>query len=583
VEAARDFVIRIATVNGTGSASANAILVKSLFRMGVKVACKNLFPSNIQGMPTYYDIRVSPEGWQGPKEKADILVAFNRNTFAKDITTVRPGGYVLYDATAPLPEAWRSEDKTYLPLPVREIVSAIPGAQKTTSQLPNLVYAGCMAAIIGIDYEILQALIVERYRDKKRLEANVLSLQKGFEHGQSWGTLPLRVTKEHRSFNPQESILVDGNYAAALGCLYAGATVVGWYPITPSTSLVQNFESLCHKYRRGDGGKRYAVMQAEDEMAALGIVIGAQWNGARAFTATSGPGLSLMNEFLGYAYYAELPLVLFDVQRAGPATGLPTKTQQSDITLAAYASHGDTKHILLFPGDPQECFQMAADAFDFAERFQTPVLVLSDLNLGMNEFVTPAFVWDEKRTWDRGKMIRSAEGAPKPYYRYADNDGDGIPYRSLPGLSSALAYFTRGSGHDALGRYTEDPKAYAEVMHRIEKKFVTATHALPQPVHKKRGKSHCLVYFGSTEEVMPEVDALTKENYDLLRIRSFPFAETVQTLLQSYDALTVIEQNRDGQMTRLLVSELSLEPKKVRTLAFFDGDPLMAARVFKAL
>ncbi len=580
-----DFVIRFATVNGTGSASANGIIARSLFRCGMNIGPKNMFPSNIQGQPTWYDIRVSERGYSSRKEHADILVSANRNSIASDLGGVRAGGFVIYDSTGHF-EPPKVEGLHYLALPMTELaLQTFPGSPKRF-MLQNLLYVGAVAALIEIPMPVLKTVIQERYGKSKGVDKDLEACELGFAYAKQNFPCPLAFAIKAKEADP-DKILIEGNYAMALGCLYAGASVVGWYPITPSTGLIEQFSSLCEKHRRDPktGARRFAMIQAEDELTAIGITIGANWNGARSFTATSGPGFTLMNEFLGYAYYAEIPTVLFNVQRCGPSTGMPTRNQQADLLQAAYASHGDTKHVMLFPGDPEEGFRFAYQAFDFAERFQTPIIVMSDLELGMNEFVSKPLQWDGASP-DRGKVLRKAEfeARQKPFFRYTDDDGDGIPYRTLPGDDPRMAYFTRGSGHDRFGRYTEDAKAYAENMERIAKKFSLLADKLPAPEYLKNphGKAKsCLVYIGSTKEVITEcIDALGNSGIilDCIRIRAFPFASDLKARLEAYDTLYIIEQNRDAQLRKLLNAELELKAT-MHSLIHFDGLPLIAQKI----
>ena len=586
-----DFLVRFATVNGTGSASANGILAKALFRSGASIGPKNLFPSNIQGMPTWYEIRVSDKGYRSRKERADLLVSVNRNSLLEDLNKVEKHAYVVYDSTGGFLPPAQNESLNWLALPMTQIALDAFSTSPKRFNLQNLIYVGAVAALLNIPTDIVLGLIRERYGKKKGLESDLQAFQLGYDYAKKTFSCPLPFAIEAKAPNP-EAILIEGNYAMALACLYAGATVVGWYPITPSTGLVEHFSSLCERYRKNPetGKKRFAIMQAEDEMTAIGMVVGAAWNGARSFTATSGPGFTLMNEILGFSYYAEIPTVLFNVQRCGPSTGLPTRNQQADLLQAAYASHGDTKHLLLFPCDPKESFEFAALAFDLAERYQTPVIVMSELETAMNEFVSEPLTWDDARMPDRGKIIskQDLETRKKPFFRYLDEDGDGVPYRSFPGVDKRLAYFTRGSGHDRFGRYTEDAVAYCDNMNRLAKKFAELAEKIPAPIHKihkKRTHPVCLVYFGSTQEVMAEVlDLLEAQGVclDTVRLRAFPFSHSVGEILAGYERVFVIEQNRDGQMRALLRGELNLKVD-MESLGFFDGLPLLADQLAKAV
>lgn len=587
----QDFVIRFASVNGTGSASANGIVARSLFRCGLSIGPKNMFPSNIQGMPTWYDIRVSDKEFKSRKEHADLLVSANRNSLEEDLKGVRENAYVIYDSTGGFQAPPTKHKVNLLALPMTQIaLDAFPTNPKRFN-LQNLIYVGAVSALLKIPTEVVEKMIQERYGKKKGVESDIEAFRLGHAYALKHFPCPLPFAVEAKEADP-EKILIEGNYAMALGCLYAGASVVGWYPITPSTGLVENFSALCERYRKNPetGEKRYALVQSEDEMTAIGIVVGAAWNGARSFTATSGPGFTLMHEILGFAYYAEIPTVLFNVQRCGPSTGLPTRNQQADILQAAYASHGDTKHILLFPSNPEEGFHFAQLAFNLAERYQTPVIVMTELETGMNEFISKPLRKDPSLTTDRGKVLRKDDflKRAKPFFRYMDEDGDGVPYRSVPGDDSRLAFFTRGSGHDRFGRYTEDANAYADNMERLAKKFRLLSEHLPQAeLHSSKKRTHniCLVYFGSTQEVMNEVSYLLEGkglHFDSLRIRSFPFSETLQRTLQNYDTVLIIEQNRDAQMRKLLSGELDLK-MKLESVCFFDGLPLVAEKVAKEI
>ena len=462
-----DFAFKIATANGTGSASANGLIMQAIFRMGIPVTGKNVFPSNIQGLPTWYEIRVSGRGYTARTPEFDLMVAINAATYQKDVAEVRSGGWLFYDSSWPLDERLRRPDVTYLGVPLAALCNETFQGVRERILMKNIAYAGALAALLGMDTAIIRALLEEKYGRKQALMA---SNQKAVDLGYDYATrtfdcpLPIHLTPLDKT---RDAILIDGNTAAALGCLYAGATVGAWYPITPATSLMEAFRNFCMKYRRDPetNANRFAILQAEDELAAIGMVIGAGWAGARAFTPTAGPGISLMNEFIGLAYYTEIPAVIFDVQRTGPSTGMPTRTQQGDLMTCAYASHGDTRHICLYPGDPREAFEFAVMSFDLAERFQTPVFVLSDLDIGMNDWMIPKLAWDDAYRPDRGKVL-SAEQLEevKTFYRYMDADGDGIPYRTLPGTHPKGAYFTRGSGHNKYGGYTEDPEEYQEVL-----------------------------------------------------------------------------------------------------------------------
>ncbi|MSR35737.1 MAG: 2-oxoacid:acceptor oxidoreductase subunit alpha [Gemmatimonadetes bacterium] len=579
-----DFAFRVATVNGTGSASANGLILKCIYRMGIPVSGKNVFPSNIQGLPTWYELRVSKDGYLARTPKFDLTVAMNPATYQKDVTEVQAGGWILYDDSWPLAKALIRPDVTYLGVPLaRMCVDRFKGSRERIL-MKNIAYAGALAALIGLDMEIVKELLKETYSRKPALlDSNYTALALGYDYAQEhFGALPLQL----QSVEPDgEYVMMDGNTAAALGCVYAGATVGAWYPITPATSLMDNFRDLCKRYRtEPDGSKRYVILQAEDELAAAGMVVGAAWMGARAFTPTAGPGIDLMSEFIGLAYYTEIPCVFFDVQRTGPSTGMPTRTQQGDMTLVAYASHGDTKHIVLFPADPGECFYLAVAAFDLAERFQTPVFVLSDLDIGMNDWRIPRLRWDESYQWDRGKVFGEAELAKlKSFSRYLDVDGDGIAARTLPGVSAKGAYFTRGSGHDKHGRYTEDEDAYQEVVDRLVHKLETVRKAVPAPIIERReGAVAAIVCAGSSDAACREaIAALAARGHvvDYMRVRAFPFSPEVEAFLAGHQTVFVVDQNRDGQLRTLLVNDTSAEKKKLHSVRHYSGTPLSAVHV----
>jgi 2-oxoglutarate ferredoxin oxidoreductase subunit alpha len=573
-----DFVIKLANVNGTGSASANSLLMKSIFRMGVPVMGKNYFPSNIQGLPTWYEIRVTRDGYVARSGRVDMMVAMNAETYAKDLREVSPGGYLIYDSTWPRPALLKRDDITIMGVPLARMCNETFQGVRSRILLKNIMYAGVLGALLDVDLEIMRAMLGESYAKKKSLlDANVQALEIGYnyakEHFQC--PLPMRVRRMDKTGG---HIMIDGNTAAALGCLYAGATVGAWYPITPSTSLMDGFKNFCEKWRVDPqtGKRNFVIVQCEDELSAIGTVIGAMWNGARAFTPTSGPGISLMNEFIGLAYYAEVPAVIFDIQRVGPSTGMPTRTQQCDLTLAAYASHGDTRHVLLFPRDPEECFYMSIEAFDLAERLQTPVFVMSDLDIGMNDWMCPDLKWDDAYRPDRGKVL-SKEQIEKleKFHRYLDPDGDAIPYRTLPGVHPKGAYFTRGSGHTQYGGYTEDSTEYQIVLDRLKRKFDTAKTLVPKAEFDGRnGHDIGLVSLGSCDGAVREaIDILKRRgvNVDYMRVRSFPFGQEVEDFLASHKTLFVIEQNRDAQLRALLTLETAVDKSKLRSILHYSG------------
>lgn len=585
-----DFVVRFANVNGTGSASANYLFAKSVFRMGVPVSAKNIFPSNIQGLPTWYEVRVSEKGYLGRKEGIDLMISVNPQSFKKDIASVRSGGYFLYDSTKPLHNEFLREDIHFIGVPLMEICNREFTDPRQKQLFKNIVYVGAVARLLNIDTNIIEGLFAEQFQGKEKLIApNVKALHLGSDFIKENFSFPLDFYVEARDL-VGDSIMIDGNSAAGLGAIYAGATVVSWYPITPSTSLVSSFESYAKKLRKDPltGKNNFSIVQAEDELAAIGMAIGANWNGARSFTATSGPGLSLMSEFLGLAYYSELPVVLVDVQRSGPSTGMPTRTQQSDFISAAYASHGDTKHVLLIPSTPTECFDMMADAFDYAEKLQTPVIVMSDLDLGMNDHMTPAFKWDDSRKYQRGKVLTADQLDALPQWgRYRDVDGDGIPYRTLPGTHPTKgSYFTRGSSHDENAAYSEDSPTYVRIMDRLLKKLETAKKMIPAPeVHLGEKKSDvAMLYFGTSMHAAEEALDILKNDgapMDAIRIKSFPFCNEVKEFIENYDRVFVVEQNRDAQMRSLLINELEIDPKKLIKVLNYDGTPITADFILK--
>jgi 2-oxoglutarate/2-oxoacid ferredoxin oxidoreductase subunit alpha len=585
-----DFAIKIATVNGTGSASANTLLMKSIFRSGIPVMGKNYFPSNIQGLPTWYEIRVSRDGYVARSGRVDIMVAMNAETYARDVKEVVPGGYLIYDSTWPRPALLKREDITVLGVPLAKMCNENFNGVRTRILMKNICYAGVLAALLNLDLERIRELLGQTYAKKPQLvDSNMKAIQLGFDYAKTHFTcpLPLRVERMDRTAG---NIMIDGNTAAALGCMFAGATVAAWYPITPSTSLMDAFKAFCDRSRvdAQTGRKNFAFIQAEDELAAIGMVIGASWNGARAFTATSGPGISLMNEFLGLGYYAEVPAVVFDIQRVGPSTGMPTRTQQCDVMAAAYASHGDTKHVCLYPSNPEECFYMAVQAFDLAERLQTPVLVLSDLDIGMNDWMCRDLKWDDTYRPDRGKVLGKEEVEKlEKFYRYFDKDGDGIPYRTLPGVSPKAAYFARGSGHNQYGTYTEDSADYQIVVDRLLKKWDSAKKLVPRAViEATAGSDVGLVSIGSCDGAIREaIDVLKTHDVGLnyMRIRGFPFSEDVERFLANHRVLFVVEQNRDAQLRSLLTLETAVEKAKLRSLLHYSGLPISSSFIVEGV
>ncbi|HEX5325511.1 MAG TPA: 2-oxoacid:acceptor oxidoreductase subunit alpha, partial [Acetobacteraceae bacterium] len=587
-----DFVIKFANVNGSGSASANTLFGKSILRMGVPVAPRNIFPSNIQGLPTWYEVRVSEAGHLGARGGVDMMVAMNPQTWDKDIASIEPGGYLFYDSTKPMPESRFRRDIVVIGMPLTEICNREYTDSRQRQLFKNIIYVGALSALLDIDVAVIENLLGEQFRGKDKLiQPNIQALHMGRDYALAHLECPCGLRVRH-SDGVGDRISIDGNSAAALGAVYGGATVAAWYPITPSSSLAEAFTRHCHRYRvdKETGRHRFAIVQAEDELASIGMVIGAAWNGARAFTATSGPGISLMQEFFGLAYFAEIPAVIFDVQRAGPSTGMPTRTQQCDVLTCAYASHGDTKHVLLFPEDPNECFEFGALAFDLADRLQTPVFVLLDLDIGMNERLCAPFAWDDARQMDRGKVMTAEElEAGKDFGRYLDVDGDGIPYRTYPGTHPVRgAFFTRGTSKDRYARYTEEGAAYADNMQRLLRKFDTAKGLVPHPVLRPAAEATRLgvIYYGSTSPAMDEADDMLAEQgviADLLRVRGFPFHDQVRAFIDAHEQVFVVEQNRDGQLRTLLVNELEIDPGKLVAVLHYDGTPITARFISGAI
>lgn len=585
-----DFVVKFANVNGSGSASANNMFAKSIFRMGIPVSPHNIFPSNIQGLPTWYEVRVSEAGYLGRREGVDLMVAMNEQTIARDIDEVVPGGYVLYDSSKSLPETLHKESLNYLPIPLKDICTREFDKPAQRQLFKNIVYVGALAAFLNIDFQVLTGLVSDQFRGKEKLILpNIHALELGHQYATENFQCPLSLQLKS-SDQTKDKILIDGNTAVGLGCVYGGATIASWYPLTPSTSVVDAFSKYCKRLRidPGSGKKKYSVVQAEDELAAIGIAIGAGWNGARAFTATSGPGISLMQEFLGLAYFSEVPVVLFNIQRVGPSTGMPTRTQQGDLIACAYASHGDTKHILLFPKDARECFEFSAQSFDFADRLQTPVIVMSDLEIGMNEHMCEPLQWDDKRSYDRGKVLTAEQLEEiESFGRYRDVDEDGIPYRTYPGThASKGSYFTRGSSHDANAAYTEDGDVYAEVMDRIAGKFNTALQFIPEPEIVDNQNKRGLLYIGSTASAITEAtDGLTKKgiSLDCLRIKGFPFHDSVKQFIDDHELVYVIDQNRDAQLKSLLKIELNINESQMHSILSYNGVLITAQHIERAV
>jgi 2-oxoglutarate ferredoxin oxidoreductase subunit alpha len=573
-----DFVIRFANVNGSGSASANGMFAKALFRMGIPVATRNIFPSNIQGLPTWFEVRVSERGYLGRREGVDIMVAMNAETLVEDVASISPGGYLLYDNSKPLAKALKRDDIHEIAIPISSMMLPEFSDPKQRSLFKNIAYLGALAGLLNIEFDVITGMVSTQYKGKDALiQPNIRSLELGRDYALNYldAPLPLQV---RRSDAVGDRIMIDGNDAAGLGSVYGGATVCAWYPITPSTSVAESFENHSNVLRidKETGQKKFAFLQVEDELAAIGVVIGAAWNGARSFTATSGPGISLMSEFLGLAYFAEIPAVIWDIQRSGPSTGMPTRTQQGDLIGAAYASHGDTKHPLLFPSTPKECFDFAAQALDLADRLQTPIMVLSDLELGMNDNLSEPFEWDDSRRYDRGKVLSAKDlDEVEVFGRYLDVDGDGIGYRTYPGTHPEKgAFFTRGTSRDEFAVYTESGEVYQRNMERLQRKWQTARTIVPAAQIVDKGQSVGVLYYGTTSLPMPEaLDNLMQSgiHMDTCRVRAFPFGDEVEQFIAAHDLIFVAEQNRDGQMRSLLINELQINPAKLISVLYYAG------------
>ena len=585
IEAVNDFVIKFANVNGSGSASANELFAKAILRMGVPVSPRNIFPSNIQGLPTWYEARVCEKGYLGRRGGVDLMVAMNPQTWDADIAEIEPGGYLFYDSTRPIPESKFRPDINVIGIPLTEISNAAYTDPRQRQLFKNIIYVGALSMLLAVDAEVFEKLFAEQYKGKEALlDSNIRALHLGRDYVKNNLKVPLGI-RVQQSDKIGDQIFTDGNSAAALGCVYGGATVAAWYPITPSSSVPEAFQKYCDKYRTdpSTGLNRFAIVQAEDELASIGMVVGAGWNGARAFTATSGPGISLMAEFIGLAYFAEIPVTIINVQRGGPSTGMPTRTQQSDLLACAYASHGDTKHVMLLPEDPYECFEFGAVALDLADRLQTPIFFMTDLDIGMNQRLSKPFVWDDARTYDRGKVMTAEElEAGKDFGRYKDVDGDGIAWRTLPGTHPTKgAYFTRGTTRDPYARYSERGPDYVYNMERLLRKFATAAELVPQPLFDKAPKKTKLgvIYFGSTSPAMKEgLDILNAEgiHLDAMRLRAFPFPASVEAFIAEHEQVYLVEQNRDAQMHSILVNELSIDPAKMIKVLHYDGTPITA-------
>jgi 2-oxoglutarate ferredoxin oxidoreductase subunit alpha len=580
-----DFSIQIATVNGSGSQSANSVLLRSIFRMGIPVSGKNLFPSNIAGLPTWYTIRVNKDGWVARKTDIDVLIAMNAETAREDVMSLGTGGVVIYDEGLKLNEL--RSDVTFYAVPFDQIAATTGADAKIRKLVKNMVYVGIAARLLSIDMESVEATVRKQFAKKvKAAELNLNAVRVGFDYAASTLTKQDPYVVERMNATAGK-IIIDGNAAAALGAMFAGVTVVPWYPITPSSSVVENLIDLLKRHRvDADGKASFAVVQAEDELAAIGMVMGAGWAGARAMTASSGPGISLMAEFAGLGYYAEIPGVIFDVQRTGPSTGLPTRTSQADLTFVAGLSHGDTKHVILLPGTVKECYEFAVEAFDLAEQLQTPVFVLSDLDLGMNNWMSEPFDYPEK-PMARGKIL-SAEQLEElgGFARYKDVDGDGIPYRTLPGTDHPQAsYFTRGSGHNEKAMYSERPEDYENNMLRLARKFETARTMVPKPTVVGTGKEKVgIIAYGTSHwaviESRHQLEGESGIATDYLRVRAFPFSREIHEFVAQHDVVYVVEQNRDAQLLNLLKVDLDpVETVKLRSILHFNGLPIDARSV----
>jgi len=591
ISAVNDFVIRFATVNGSGSASANNMFARAVIRHGVPASPKNIFPSNIQGLPTWYEVRINEHGYLGRRGGVDFMVAVNGRTLFDDYRQVLPGGYFLYDSTKRLPPGFTRKDITEIGIPLARLCNEEYQEPRQRQMFKNIAYVGALAYLFNMEFSVFTESVKQKFKKKiKLIDPNIKALDLGYYYAKEHYPKACSIAVERRDC-VGDFILVDGNSAAGLGALYGGATFAGWYPITPSTSVVDAFEAYSEKFRleAESGRRKFAVVQAEDELAAIGMVIGAAWNGSRSFTATSGPGVSLMNEFIGLAYFAEIPAVIVNVQRAGPSTGMPTRTQQGDLLTCAYASHGDTRHPMLFPCNPEECFDMTATALDLADRLQTPIFVMSDLDLGMNDNLSPPMVWDDKRRYDRGKVLdaKALEQRKTRWGRYLDEDGDGIPYRTYPGTHPTLgSYFTRGSSHDEYARYTESSAAYERDMQRLMVKWQTAKTLVPVPHARTRGKDspYAALFFGtSTHSSYEALSGLKKEGVPInsMRIRSFPFSQEIKKFIDQHDLVFIIEQNRDGQMRTLLINECGIVPAKLVSVLNIDGMPITARFISK--
>jgi len=590
IAALNDFVVKFANVNGSGSASANELFAKAILRMGVPVSPRNIFPSNIQGLPTWYEVRVSEKGWLGRRGGVDMLVAMNPQTWDRDLKEIEPGGYLFFDSSKFQPKEKFRDDLTSIGMPLTEICNATYSDSRERQLMKNILCLGALSVLLGIDAAEIETLFSEQYKGKERLlDSNVKALALGRDYAtECLEPIGLRVERRDAV---GDRIFLEGNSAAALGAVYGGASVCAWYPITPSSSVAEAFTSWCKRFRHApDGTARYAIVQAEDELASIGMVVGAGWNGARAFTATSGPGISLMTEFIGLAYFAEIPVTIVNVQRGGPSTGMPTRTQQADLLACAYASHGDTKHVLLLPEDPTECFEHTAQALDLADRLQTPVFVMTDLDIGMNTRLCRPLQWDDAHRMDRGKVMDfEMLESGRDFGRYLDVDGDGIPYRTYPGTHPTRgAHFTRGTTRNAYAKYSEAGPDYVYNMERLLKKWDTTKSLVPQPVERRAAQPARFgaIYFGSTSPAMDEALEVLEEHgvpLDTLRLRAVPFPDAVKAFIDRHEQVFVVEQNRDAQMRSLLVNELGIDPARLVPVLHYDGTPITARFIIQRI
>ena len=585
-----DFTVKFANVNGTGSSSANGMFMKSIFRMGIPVVGKNYFPSNIQGLPTWYEVRANENGYLAPSGSVDIMVAMNAQTYEEDLNAIEPGGHLIYDSSWPREALMARDDINVFGVPLAKMCNEAFDTARARTLMKNTTYVGVLAALLEMDMKVIEQLLLDTFGSKTHLiDANKQALEMGFDYAQENFDCPLPY-KAIATDKTKDHFIIDGNATSALGCVYAGATVGSWYPITPSTSLMDAFSRYCAAYRVDEKTKKnnYSVIQAEDELAAIGMALGAGWNGARSFTPTSGPGISLMNEFIGFGYYAEIPTVIFDVQRTGPSTGMPTRTQQCDILSCAYASHGDTKHVCLYPANPEEAFYLSAEAFDIAEQLQTPVFVLTDLDIGMNDWMVKDLAWDDKYKPNRGKVLDAAAlEEMEQFHRYLDSDGDGIPYRTIPGVHPKGAYFTRGSGHNKFGGYTEDADEYQDVVDRLLIKWESAKSIVPSPIKEfKKKNKMAILSIGSCDDAIREArDVMSKDGNDFnyLRVRAFPFSKEIEEFIDAHEKVFVIEQNRDGQLLKLLKTETSCDISKLKSIRLYNGIPIFSKDVVEKI